>query len=1141
MGTTPWDPAAGDHETPISEPPPIPALTYPPDETRVPLAFGNQVFVGHPAESSAPCSATLQFMSFLNNGYVFTALIDTGAQLNLLGEDLLAHMEYEQIEGRSQNIRGIQGHETRIRQWVKLQIELTNQDVVTAPFAVMKELAGVVIIGRPLLVQLGAIIDMQLNIMETTKGPIPLTECSTMATSRISTVVDPTQQLEAAVRLGALAEPEKDQVLRVLQQFSSIWDPNYRGRVSGISHEIRLKNDRPIKQRPRRYGEEHQEVIETEIEDMLKEKVIRPSKSPYSSEIVLARKKGGKWRVCIDFRDINRATIDDNYPLPRIDDLLHSVRDSKYFVALDLKAGYWQIPMEESSIPYTAFRCHKGLYEFVVMPFGLKNAPATFQRLMDFLLGDLKHEGALVYLDDILVHGPTFEGTLTLLETVLHRLEVAGLRVNIEKCSFFPGKVHYLGQVIENGRMYPDPARVEALRNLTHPSNVHDVRSVLGVLGYYRSYIRNFADLMRPVTDLLKGITKQKGRGKRAPIHWTQQHQEAIDEAVRRIQEAVLFLPLSSGIFLLETDASDTAISAILSCKQPTGEWGPVEFASKKLTDTERRWPVREREAYAIVFGLIKFDHFLRGREFTVHTDHESLKWMLEASTGKISRWASRMAEYNMRIIHKKGTSMVPADFFSRFVDDNPDPDLQPRMVFTGVRSATVIPTMEAIIEAQKAADRPCGKGFYAQDDKIYYHNALWVPPLLRVQIIEACHNTAPFLHPGIKKTVRMISRVFNWPCLHQDVARYIRGCLICQRIRGGPERLQGLLRTNPVPGPFHTVHMDFWACTYQHRPHRVLTMIDQLTKWAECTPIGQQTEEVAASAMIKGWISRFGVPRILVTDSDPSFTGKLFQEICARLGIRSLQTTPYHPQGNGAIESFHRVLRRGLSYFDHDATIFVPFDEALQLTLFGYRCTPHTTTHETPAWLALGVDPQIALDGDWRTIRDYRSTDRLRFLNDMRLDIQYQAQIVRLQNNEKTNERRRDAEFKENRLILTRIRPYEAAAMIHTDGMGRKLLPLWSVPYRVISVCPGGQSAYARNLVTGRSRKIHVSDARVIAPPLSEKQVQEWETSISKDLGSMMDPKIKAQRLQAFWREVPRPQLLSIPHPSATGSAGDG
>jgi hypothetical protein len=468
-----------------------------------------------------------------------------------------------------------------------------------------------------------------------------------------------------------------------------------------------------------------------------------------------------------------------------------------------------------------------------------------------------------------------------------------------------------------------------------------------------------------------------------------------------------------------------------------------------------------------------------------VHTDHESLRWMLEARDSKIARWASRMSEFDMQIFYKKGQEMVHVDFLSRYIDADQDEDIQPRMVYNITNAPSVeLPTVRDVLVAQEKSIVPIGKGYFCRDERWYFRTGLWVPPQLRIRIMAACHSLSPSCHVGAKKTKRLIQKVFNWPNLHEDIAQYIKGCLQCQQTRPGLDRLQGFFRTHPIPGPFQTIYMDYWSCNYPGQGQQtVLTMIDQFTKWAECIPIPNRLDTTVTSAFLKSWICRFGVPRAIITDNDKTFIGSLFQGIATRLGIRALRTTVYHPQGNAPIEVFHKVLQRGLAHLQLSGDTTIPFDEALQLILMGYRLTAHSTTGETPGFLTYGIDLRPAIDTDWRFTRTETERERIKFLNDMRVDIQFHAIKSIETRNRASNERRLDTKFVLNDLVLTRHTPLEQAQLIHHLG-SRKLAPRWSTPCRVIRVLMDGKKAIVRNIITGKDKEIHVQDARFVALP---------------------------------------------------------
>lgn len=1069
--------------------------------------------------NSMQVTGDLLFVEFMNNDKSYLALIDSGAQLNVISQSILDMCEYEVLSAvQLSEIAGVNGAKSRIEKWVLFPVKLANGINKVIKTAVIQFPRPTIIFGIPFLNEVQAKIDFTSSTMDTHAGPMILLQIPKPLKPGIQMTYLP--QLDN-ISTPSLTDAQRYTVLRVLSTYRCLWEMKRQGRCKGMEHVIQLTTTRPICSKARHYCQSHISAIELDITTMIQDKVIRPSVSPYSSEVVMVQKKSGSWRMCIDYRMLNKHTIPDRYPLPRIPDLLRSIKDSKFFVALDLRSGYWQIPMEENSIYLTAFRCPQGLFEFNVMPFGLTNAPATFQRSMDFLLGDLRQSGTSVYLDDILIHSTTFESCLERLQVVLQRLEKAGLTLNIEKCSFFPTELEYLGHIIKEGKLLPNQKRVESLQCIRPPRNLTELRSILGMFGYYQTFIPNYSELAIPLTNALKGVHKGK-----TSIKWTDKMQDATHTIAKCLQNAVLNIPIDNDEFLLETDASDKAIAGILSVKR-NGSWVPIEFMSKKLGGPQTRWPVREKEAFAIVHSLNKFDHFLRSRSFTVHTDHQSLKWMMEATCGKIARWASRMAEYDMNILWKKGNIMQHVDFFSRQVD--PDFDLQPRMIYTVSCDPNPLPSMENIILAQGRDIRPMDRGYVTRGSVTYYRNGVWVPPAFRVNVIAACHMLPPFCHSGVKKTKSTIIKVFNWAGLHDDVNKYVRGCLTCQRIRPGIERIQGLMKTHPVPGPFDNIYMDIWHCHFGGEAYSVLTMIDMSTKWAEVEHIASHKAEEISDAFLRCWVCRFGVPKILITDNEKGFISEVLKRLLATLGVTQLRTTPYHPQGNAPIESFHRVLSQKLAHLSKNHELHLPFRTALQLALWSYRVVLHSTTRESPAFLVYGMDLRPPFEQDWRFASNQQEKDRIKFLNMMREDIQFQAYQRRLHDNISKNVRRISPAIEEGQLVLVRSSLSERQQAATRQDQCLKLVPRWSLPCRILKVYPGKTRFMIRNLMTGYIRNAHITDVRLIEKPQDDQQRAIWNKEISDVYDSMFDPSGRQKQLVEFWDEVDHPQKKMV------------
>jgi hypothetical protein len=556
------------------------------------------------------------------------------------------------------------GGATSIDCWCVLDVELRGV-TVSLICAVVDMLGNTLILGQPFLQEGRVVPFFREGFMKSKWGPLPLLYGRRKALTAYLRLKELSDQdwakFQKAIGKTNLSKANEGKLKQLVLEFADLWTGERRGVAKTIKHEIHLDTNRPIVDRPRHHPPKYMQIAEREVADMLKEGVIRHSKSPYASEIVLVNKaadKGGGIRVCIDYRRLNQHTIPDRHPLPRLQDLVRNIRQSRYFVALDLRAGYWQIPLAEEAIPKTAFRCGRSLYEFLVMPFGLTNAPATFQRAMESIFGDLAWSGVCVYLDDILVHAETELQLLERVRLVFDRLREHNLTVKLEKCSFGPPEIEYLGYIVGGGCLKPNLRKVQALKRWRVPRCQTELRALLGFLGFYRQFIPHYSTLTAELTDMTK---------KHARVKWRRRHSRVVKAIFQHLQRITLHNPLETDYLQVETDASEVGVAAALSCRSKGGAWKPVAFATHKFAPRESGWPSYEREAYGILFACEKFDAFVRGREFRVITDCESLQWM-QSAKGKVGRWASRLAEYRMSIVHRSGKKIPHVDFLSRYV-----------------------------------------------------------------------------------------------------------------------------------------------------------------------------------------------------------------------------------------------------------------------------------------------------------------------------------------------------------------------------------------------------------------------------------------------------------------------------------------
>lgn len=518
------------------------------------------------------------------------------------------------------------------------------------------------------------VISQKLDPISVTLEPIPqnLTIFSLNEPSKSNREYELTNTL----RLDHLTAEERKSVLDMCLKYKDIFHlPNDTlSCTDSIEHEINVSDPSPIYNKSYRYPEVHKREVNTQIEKMLKQGIIRPSISPYSSPLWVVPKKidasgERKWRIVIDYRKLNEVTIGDSFPLPRIEEILDQLGHSIYFTTLDLASGFHQVPMKKEDRAKTAFTTPLGHYEYTRMPFGLRNAPATFQRLMNSVLSGLQGLQCFVYLDDIVIYASSLQQHSSKLKNVFDRLRANNLKLQPDKCEFMRREVSYLGHVISDKGVQPNPIKIKAIHDFPTPKNPKTIKTFLGLVGYYRKFINDFAKIAKPLTLLLK---------KDVPFIWSKEQEESFATFKNILMsEPLLQYPDFTKEFVLTTDASNFAIGSVLS----QGEIGkdlPIAYASRTLNGAEQNYSTTEKELLAIVWSVNHFRPYLYGTTFTIVTDHKPLTWLFNCKDpgSRLVRWRLKLSEYNYKIIYKPGKINSNADALSRaFPEDTTEPD----------------------------------------------------------------------------------------------------------------------------------------------------------------------------------------------------------------------------------------------------------------------------------------------------------------------------------------------------------------------------------------------------------------------------------------------------------------------------------
>lgn len=973
--------------------------------------------------------------------------------------------------------------------------------IVPTTFIVIPGAENRTLLGQDFITKSGILLDLQRGcwyFSDSTKVKVPFVRSySLMSTSDAELMQVNTTGLALRENEGSKLSPAQRTQLNQLIISKAARFATEGPATSYATHHIRVgERQEPTASPPYRMSAGKKQLLDGELEKLLRADVIEECESPWAANVVLVKKKDGGVRLCVDYRKLNAVTEPDRYPLPRIEDVLHAAKTTAYMSTLDLHSGYFQVSVAEEDRDKTAFITPSGTYRFKRMPMGLRNSGATFQRLIDRFRSNLvvpartleTSDGAVTssdprgggrsvsilgYLDDLIVLSPTFEEHLEDLEAVFDRLDKFNLRVNRKKSCFACDSVRFLGHIIVPGGLQVDPEKTSAIADMPAPKNERQLKGFLATSSWFRRFVPNYAAVAKPLTDLLK---------KNSSWRWHEEQQAAFEHIKRLLVTApILRQADESKPFSLNTDSSGYCLGAVLMQGEGPDE-RPVEYASRLLLPAERNYTTTEREALAVVWAVTKFRGYIEGSEVIVKSDHQPLRWLmsLKSPSGRLARWALTLQAYNLQIQYTPGKVNVIADTLSRPACCERDPggcevclvtvDIPHRAPADVRDNQLKDPELKTIVEDLEDSDPSRGRGWsergYLMSDGVLYRCApeaddadsacLVVPSHEREGILADFHDAPTAGHFGVERTLQRIRARYFWVGMRTFVADYIRRCAACQRYKADNKKPAGLLQTPAATRRFEVVSVDlFGPLPKTAKGNRwILIIEDVCTHWVELFALETATSVECAEILIGEVFLRFGVPRRMVSDNGVQFVAEVMQQACHVMGIKQSLTPLYHPESN-PVERKNRDLKPQLAILvgkDHAS-----WDRHLAAIRFAMNSAVTASTGFSPAFLTFGRELRAPSDvvADMKAIVDNDNfvpsiTPYLRRLSTALLDardVHEQAQSNRKKYADEG--RRTPPDYKVGDLVLLKTQSMNDAGR----GQTAKFIPRRDGPYRIREV----------------------------------------------------------------------------------------
>ncbi|RWS27735.1 pol polyprotein-like protein [Leptotrombidium deliense] len=891
-----------------------------------------------------------------------------------------------------------------------------------------------------------------------------------------------------------LTAEEKNLLLQDLSKFKEIFafDNKKLGRCNNAEFTIDLIDDKPVRKNPYIYSSAQRKELQKQIDELIELGVVSPSRSPYASPVVLVKKADETYRMCVDLRFLNTKIKDDSYPMANVNDCLFAMQGAKYYATIDLNRGFHQYPIKKEDREKTAFVTQDGQYEFNDMPFGIKSAPPFFQRGMDVTFAGLKWHVIIIYQDDLVVKGNSFTEFRTNLCLSLQRLKDAGFTIKVDKCTFGVDCISFLGHIVDSNGIKMDPDKIAAIVNFPFPTTIKMLRSLLGLISFYRKFINNCSLILKDVYAMLK---------KNAKLHWGKKEKKALRQIIKLLTSYPVlchFDPMR--LIVLRTDASYSGYGAILLHKFDEG-MRVIYYLSRLLSDSEKNYIVRHLEIGVLVWAILYLKSFLNGVFFLVETDHCHICSIRnkQIHDNREARWAMILQGFNFEIIFKSGRRHSDVDCLSRYpvkpaetVDNLDDyllsinvsspnfpnvPDMQRKDQFiSDIRKLLDVDREFTKRELHDLCE-------YTVIDDVLYRRAfkptprllLCIPESLIDDVLYSCHDDPTGGHFGFKKTLAKFNERFYIKDANHYILTYVNSCMECQTKKKLPLSTAGLLNPISVGEPGEIWGIDILGPFPKSETGNkyVIVATDHFTKHVECRAVPTAKSWNVAMFCIEDILCVHGAPERLISDRGLAFLSNLSENIYEIMNTKHIKTTAYHPQTNGTTEASNKNVSRMLSHYA--SLDQKDWDLAVPLIKLAHNTAVHSSTGFTPYYLMHGRDARLPIDRVLKTpslgisdVNDYAALISTALKN-VREIARTNIQTTQKRYTEAANKKRRNVEYNAGDLVLVFVPK-------RVKGKAEKLLHPYKGPFRVLRRL--GNVVYEVEPLKGKGKAdyVHVS-----------------------------------------------------------------